>query len=210
MSNLRKNIAVLISGRGSNMQSIVRACDRGEIPAEVCLVVSNQAEAAGLSWARDHGIATESVSHRDHPDRESHDRAVVYHLRAREVEWVCLAGYMRLLSPWFVGEFENRILNIHPSLLPSFPGLHAQRQALEHGVRWTGCTVHLVDAKLDHGPIVAQTAVPVHKGDSLEELEQRILQQEHETYTRALAQVLNNPWRLSKRRVVFTNPREQP
>jgi phosphoribosylglycinamide formyltransferase-1 len=206
MDDERIPLAVLISGRGSNMQAIVGACRRGEIPARVVLVLSNRADSAGIAWAAEHGIETRVVSHRGFADRESHDRAVVAHLRGCGARWICLAGYMRLLSPWFVDEYENRILNIHPSLLPSFPGLHAQKQAFEHGVRWSGCTVHLVDAKLDHGPIVAQTAVPVEDGDGVEDLEGRILAQEHATYVRALSDLLTRSWELDGRRVVFAAP----
>jgi len=188
------------------MQAIVRACDRGEVAGTVCIVVSNREDAVGLEWARGRGIETRVEPHAVHSGRESHDRAVVSHLRQAGAEWVCLAGYMRLLSPWFVREFPNRILNIHPSLLPAFPGLNAQKQALEYGVRWTGCTVHLVDSKLDHGPIVAQTAVPVEEGDDVQSLEARILAEEHRTYVRALSDIVTRPWRLDGRRVEFQSP----
>ena len=185
------------------MRAIVGACESGEIPAEVALVVSNKAGAAGLEWARQHGLATAVLAHRDYASREGHDRAVVRSLREAGVDWVCLAGYMRLLSPWFVAEYEHRILNIHPSLLPAFPGLDAQAQALEHGVEVTGCTVHLVDAQLDHGPIVHQRAVAVRPEDDVEELAGRILEQEHLAYAEALRRLLTTSWRLAGRRVVF-------
>lgn len=187
------------------MRSIVAACERGEVPAEVALVVSNRASAPGIAWAREHGLATAVLSHRDSPSREAHDRAVVAALREAGVQWVCLAGYMRLLSPAFVESYPERILNIHPSLLPAFPGLDAQRQAWEYGVRVSGCTVHLVDAELDHGPIVVQRTVPVLDSDDADTLAARILEQEHRAYPEALRRLLTEPWTLSGRRVVFSS-----
>jgi len=198
-------IGVLISGRGSNLRAIVDACRRGEVPGEVVLVVSNRAEAPGVAWARERGIPTAVLPHREYPDREAHDRAVVARLRTAGVEWVCLAGYMRLLSPWFVREYRHRILNIHPSLLPAFPGLDAQRQAWEWGVKVAGCTVHLVDEELDHGPIVVQRAVPVLPDDTPETLAARILEQEHLAYPEALRVLLAGRWRLEGRRLVIEN-----
>jgi len=195
-------LGILISGTGSNMKSIVAACEAGEVPAEVAVVVSNREEAPGLQWAAEHGLATAMFSHRDFKDREAHDRAVVERLREAEVEWVCLAGYMRLLSAYFVDAFRERILNIHPALLPSFPGLHGQRQALEYGVKVAGCTVHFVDLELDHGPIVVQRAVEVLEGDDEDSLAQRILEQEHIAYPEALQFVLSERWRIETRRVV--------
>lgn len=199
-------LGVLISGRGSNLKSIVAACGSGEVPAEVVLVVSNSAEAAGLTWAAAQGIAAAVLPHREFADREAHDRAVIERLRDAGVEWVCLAGYMRLLSSMFVAAFPNRILNIHPALLPSFPGLHGQRQALEYGVKITGCTVHLVDLELDHGPIVVQRAVAVLDSDDEEALAARILEQEHLAYPEALRKLLTLPWQLRGRRVLFKAP----
>ena len=199
-------LGVLISGRGSNLKSIVAACGSGEVPAEVVLVVSNAAEAAGLTWAAEQGIAAAVLPHRKFADREAHDRAVIERLRDAGVEWVCLAGYMRLLSSMFVAAFPNRILNIHPALLPSFPGLHGQRQALEYGVKITGCTVHLVDLELDHGPIVVQRAVAVLDSDDEEALAARILEQEHLAYPEALRKLLTLPWELRGRRVLFKAP----
>ena len=157
----RSKIAILISGRGSNMQALVAACGDGRVPADVALVVSNKLTAPGVTWARERGLEVLVLSHRDHPDRLSHDRAVIAALAAAGVEWVCLAGYMRLLSAEFVAAYEDRIVNVHPSLLPAFPGLDAQAQALAHGVKVSGCTVHLVDRALDHGSIVGQAAVAV-------------------------------------------------
>jgi phosphoribosylglycinamide formyltransferase-1 len=199
-------LGVLISGRGSNMKSIVAACRSEEVPAEVVIVVSNSADAAGLTWAADQDIASAVLPHREFADREAHDRAVLERLRAANVEWICLAGYMRLLSRVLVDAFPNRILNIHPSLLPSFPGLHVQRQALEHGVKITGCTVHLVDLELDHGPIVVQRAVAVLDSDDEEALAARILEQEHLAYPEALRKLLTLRWQLSGRRVLFQVP----
>jgi phosphoribosylglycinamide formyltransferase-1 len=197
-------VGILISGRGSNMRSIVAACEAGAVPAEVALVVSNKASAAGIEWARDHGLATVVLSHKDFATREDHDRAIVDRLRAAGVEWVCLAGYMRLLSSWFVAEYEHRILNIHPSLLPAFPGLDAQTQAWQYGVKVSGCTVHLVDAKLDHGPIVLQRAVAVAEDDTADTLSARILEQEHVAYPEALRRLLSERWSFAGRRVAFS------
>ena len=196
-------LGILISGTGSNMKSIVAACECGEVPAEVAIVISNRADAPGIAWAAEHGLETAIVSHRDFADRESHDLAIVDRLRDDEVEWVCLAGYMRLLSAVFVDAFPNRILNIHPALLPSFPGLHGQRQAWEFGVKVSGCTVHLVDLELDHGPIVVQRTVPVLEGDDEDRLAARILEQEHMAYPEALEALLTRGWSLHGRRVVF-------
>jgi phosphoribosylglycinamide formyltransferase-1 len=196
-------IGILISGRGSNMMSIVAACRAGEVPAEVALVVSNKGTAPGIEWAAEQGLETAILSHKDYADREAHDSAVVERLRDAGVEWVCLAGYMRLLSGLFVEAYRNRILNIHPALLPSFPGLHGQRDALDWGVRVSGCTVHLVDEELDHGPIVVQRAVPVGDDDDEEALSARILEQEHQAYPEALRLLLTRRWRLDGRRLRF-------
>ena len=197
-------LGILISGRGSNMQSIVRACAAGKVPAEVAVVISNRADAAGLRWAADHGIPTAVLSHKDFDTREEHDGAIVNRLTEAGVEWVCLAGYMRLLSQAFIAAFPNRILNIHPSLLPSFPGLHGQRDAFEYGVAVSGCTVHIVDLQLDHGPIVVQRAVPVGGCSDADALAARILVEEHEAYPEALAKLLGETWSIEGRRVVFS------
>jgi phosphoribosylglycinamide formyltransferase-1 len=196
-------LGILISGTGSNMKSIVAACEAGEVPAEVAIVVSNRAEAPGIAWAREHGLETAVLSHRNFTDREAHDRAVVDRLQEIGANWVCLAGYMRLLSAVFVDAYPNRILNIHPALLPSFPGLHGQQQAWNYGVKVSGCTVHLVDLDLDHGPIVVQRSVPVLPEDDEDRLSARILEQEHIAYPEALNALLTKPWRLNGRRVVF-------
>ena len=197
-----KRIGILISGRGSNMSAIAEAVRDGRIPdAEVGLVISNIETAGGLARAREMGIPIFFHNHRG-CTREEHDRAMAAELHAQKVDLVCLAGYMRLLSPWFIREFEHRILNIHPSLLPAFPGLDAQRQALDYGVKFTGCTVHLVDEELDHGPIVKQSVVPVLTGDTVETLSGRILAEEHNAYTEAVALILRGNFRIEGRRVV--------
>jgi phosphoribosylglycinamide formyltransferase-1 len=195
-------LGILISGGGSNMKSIVAACEAGEVPGEVAVVISNRADAPGLAWAIEHGLAAALLPHSEFPDRETHDRAVVERLREAAVDWVCLAGYMRLLSAFFVDAFRHRILNIHPALLPSFPGLHGPRQAWEYGVKIAGCSVHFVDLELDHGPIVVQRPVPVLHDDDEDSLAARILEQEHVAYPEALRLVLGGSWRIDGRRVV--------
>ncbi len=198
----RPRIGVLISGRGSNLQSILNAIASGRLDAAIALVVSNRADVQGLQRARDAGIEAIHLSPRDHPDRDGYDRALAHLLRARGVELVCLAGFMRLVGQPLLDAFPNRILNIHPSLLPSFPGLDAQRQALEHGVRVTGATVHLVNGDLDAGPIVLQAAVPVLDDDSVETLAARVLVEEHRLYPEAIGLVLDGGWSLAGRRFV--------
>src|SRR6267143_2151854 len=190
--NKRARIAILISGRGSNMIALAEAVQDGRIPnAEISIVISDQPNAPGLVKAKKLGIETLIIERRGRP-RVEHDREVIASLQAREVDLVCLAGYMRVLSSEFIEAFRGRILNIHPSLLPSFPGLDAQKQALEHGVKWTGCTVHFVDETLDGGPIILQRAVPVHEDDTVETLSARILIEEHKLYPEAVALVLEH------------------
>jgi len=196
-------LGVLLSGRGSNFLALQAAISRGELPAEIALVVSNVAEAPGLARARELGLPVAALPHRGEPDRASHERRVLAALVEAQVEWVCLAGYMRLLSPAFVAAYPERMVNIHPSLLPAFPGLDAQRQALEHGVRVSGCTVHLVDAGLDSGPIVVQRAVPVREADTEETLAARILEAEHQAYPEALRRLLTESWEVRGRRLCF-------
>ncbi len=181
-----KGVGILISGRGSNMLAIAEACRSGEVPAEVRLVVSNVPGAPGLKRAADLGIETLVVDQRESRNREEHDHKVAAALRSRDVALVCLAGYMRLLSPAFIREFRGKILNIHPGLLPAFPGLHAQREAIDYGVRFAGATVHFVDEGLDTGPIVLQSVVPVHPDDTEETLSERILAEEHRIYPEAV------------------------
>ena len=196
-------IAVLLSGRGSNFVAIADACARGEVPAQIALVVSNRRDAAGLERARERGIATEAVPGKG-LSREEHERLVIAAVEGSGAEWVCLAGYMRLLSPAFIARFPQRILNIHPALLPAFPGLEAQHQAWEYGVKVSGCTVHLVDMGCDSGPIVLQRAVPVLDDDSADALAARILEQEHIAYAAALRALLTRAWRIEGRRVLFS------
>lgn len=198
-------IGILLSGRGSNFLSIHAAIERGEIPARIVLVASNLADAPGLEKARELGLPAVAIPHQGVPRRE-HDARMIAALRGAGAEWVCLAGYMRLLTPDFVAAFRRRILNIHPSLLPAFPGLDAQAQALAHGVKVSGCTVHLVDEGLDSGPIVAQRSVPVLDGDTPGTLAARILHEEHVAYPEALRRLLAEPWRVDGRRLVFAAP----
>ena len=180
--SLRLPIEVLISGGGTNLQAIIDAIESGYLPAEVRLVLSNRSDAYGLVRAKRHGIETTIVSHTDFDSREDFDQEMVSVLQDKGVALVVLAGFMRLLSPVFIRAFPQRILNIHPALLPTFPGLHAQRQALEHGVRIAGATVHIVDEEMDHGPIIMQAAVPVYPDDTEDSLSARILAQEHRIY----------------------------
>ncbi len=198
----RPQIAVLISGRGSNLQSIIDAIAHRRLDATIAVVVSSRSDAPGLARAREANIDAVSVDPRNYPDRDAFDRAIVDLLRARGVGLVCLAGFMRLVGPPMLEAFPNRIANIHPSLLPAFPGLDAQRQALTHGVRITGATVHLVTPDLDAGPIVAQSAVPVLDDDTVETLSARILVEEHRIYPEAIRTVLENRWHIDGRRFV--------
>jgi phosphoribosylglycinamide formyltransferase-1 len=193
-------VGILISGRGSNFEAIAGQVAAGSIPAEIAVVVSNRPEAPGLEIARRLGLKAVCVPSRG-LDREVYDRMLLEELRRREVDLVCLAGFMRLLSAAFIREFPNRILNIHPSLLPAFPGLDAQQQALEHGVKVTGCTVHFVDEYLDAGPIVLQRAVSVEDDDTVETLSARILAEEHRAYSDALRIVLSGRYSVEGRRV---------
>jgi phosphoribosylglycinamide formyltransferase-1 len=196
-----KKLGVLLSGRGSNFEAIAGNVAAGKIQAEIGIVISNKPNAQGLERARERGTPAECIPSRG-LEREEYDRQVVALLREKQVDVVCLAGFMRLLSAYFVEQFPNRILNIHPSLLPSFAGLEAQSQALEHGVRISGCTVHFVDARLDAGPIIVQAAVPVEDDDTDETLSARILKEEHRIYTQAINLVLSGKFRVEGRRVI--------
>lgn len=196
-----KRLGVLISGRGSNFEAIADSIAAGRLDAEIAVAVSNRAEARGLGIARERGIPAVAIPSKGLA-RDDYDRLLIAELRRCEVDLVCLAGFMRLLSPLFVREFPLRILNIHPSLLPAFPGLDAQHQAVEHGVRISGCTVHFVDEHLDHGPIILQTAVPVLDDDTGDALAARILVEEHRLYTEAIRVVLGGRYRIEGRRVV--------
>ena len=195
-------IGVLLSGRGSNFLALQAAIERGELPARIVTVVSNVADAPGIERARELDIPAEAIPHQGQP-RKDHEEKVLAALRRADVEWVCLAGYMRLLSPAFLAAFPQRILNIHPSLLPAFPGTGAQALALAHGVKVSGCTVHLVDEGLDSGPIVVQRTVPVLDRDDPRTLAARILEQEHIAYPEALRRLLAEPWRIEGRRLIF-------
>jgi len=200
-----KRIGVLLSGRGSNFEALADSVADGRIPgAEIAVVVSNHEGAPGIEKAKQRKIATRVIPSKG-LEREVYDRQVVAVLNEHKVDLVCLAGYMRLLSPFFVASFPNRILNIHPSLLPSFPGLESQRQALEYGVKFAGCTVHFVDENLDAGPIVMQATVPVRDDDTEATLSSRILAEEHRIYTEAVRVVLEGKYKIAGRRVVKTS-----
>ncbi len=197
-----KNLGILFSGRGSNFEMIAKNVASGKIPdARIAIVISNRADAGGLEIARRLGLETLVIPSKGKA-REEHDHEAVAALQQREVDLVCLAGYMRLLSPWFVRQFPHRVLNIHPSLLPAFPGLEAQEQAFAYGVKVTGCTVHFVDEELDHGPIIVQRAIPVLDGDDEKTLAARILEQEHIAYSEAINLVLNRECRILGRRFI--------
>lgn len=196
-------LGVLISGRGSNLQAIVDSITDGRLDARIAVVISNRADAAGLARARAAGIETLVMPHQGHADRADYDRALAAALESRGVQLVCLAGFMRLLGPAFLDRFPNAVLNIHPSLLPAFPGLDAQHQAFEHGVKVAGATVHFVTPELDAGPIVAQEAVPVLDDDTAEQLAARILEAEHRLYPAAIATLAGRAWYVEGRRVVL-------
>ncbi len=191
------------------MVSIIEAIQRGEIKADVALVISNEKDAVGLKKAQEMGIETTVIDHRDSPSREEHDRKMVQELRKRGVDLVCLAGYMRLLSPYFVQEFRNRIMNIHPALLPAFPGLNVQQKAVDYGVKFSGCTVHFVDEEVDHGPIVIQAVVPVSDNDTGETLAAKILDEEHRIYPEAVRLFFEGRLSIEGRRVL-SSKKSQP
>ena len=198
-------LGILISGRGSNMAAIVEAVQSGQIPdSEVAIVISDKASAAGLEKAKERGIETLAIARKGR-SREEHDTEIIAELEKRDVELVCLAGYMRLLSPGFIRQFHNRILNIHPSLLPSFRGLEAQQQAVDYGVKVSGCTVHFVDEDLDHGAIILQKAVEVLDTDTAEMLSARILEHEHALYVEAVKRIVEGNYKIVGRRVIFKN-----
>jgi phosphoribosylglycinamide formyltransferase 1 len=206
---MRKQIGVLLSGRGSNFEALADSGAAGRIPnAEIALVISNREGAPGIARAQARGIPARVIPSKG-LQREEYDRLVAASLLEKQVELVCLAGFMRLLSPYFVRTFKNRVLNIHPSLLPAFPGLESQRQALEHGAKFAGCTVHFVDENLDAGPIILQAAVPIADSDTVESLSERILREEHRIYSEAVRIVLEGRYRIEGRRVLFAAP-EQP
>lgn len=200
---MKRRIGVLLSGRGSNFEALADSVAAGRIPnAEISMVISNREGAPGIAKAQARGIEARAIPSSG-LEREAYDRLVVAALREKQAEWICMAGYMRMVSAFFISEFRNRILNIHPSLLPAFPGLEAQRQALEHGVKFTGCTVHFVDERLDAGPIILQAVVPVEDRDTPDTLSARILREEHRIYTEAVRIVLDGCYRVEGRRVLL-------
>jgi phosphoribosylglycinamide formyltransferase 1 len=200
---MKKRIGVLLSGRGSNFEALAESASAGRIPnAEIAVVISNQPDAIGLKKAEARGIPARMIPSKG-LQREAYDRQVATILQEHKVDLICLAGYMRLLSPYFVATFPQKVLNIHPSLLPSFPGLEAQKQALEHGVKFAGCTVHFVDENLDAGPIILQAAVPVLDEDDEHALSERILKEEHRIYSEAAKIVLAGKYRIEGRRVIL-------
>jgi phosphoribosylglycinamide formyltransferase 1 len=199
---MKKRIGVLLSGRGSNFEALAASVSAGHIPnSEIALVLSNREGAPGIDRAKSRGLATLVIPSKG-LEREAYDRQVVAALREANVDLICLAGYMRLLSPYFVAAFPERILNIHPSLLPSFPGLESQKQALEYGVKFAGCTVHFVDENLDAGPIIIQAVVPVEDADTEDTLSARILKEEHRIYCQAIKIVLEGNYKIAGRRVI--------
>jgi phosphoribosylglycinamide formyltransferase-1 len=197
-----KKLGILLSGRGSNFEAIARNVQAGKIPAEIGVVISNKEEAGGLAIARQIGLKAMCIPSKG-KEREAFERELVAALREHEVDLVCLAGFMRVLTPYFIREFRGRILNIHPALLPSFPGVEVQKQALDYGVKWTGCTVHFVDEGVDTGPVVCQAAVPVLDEDTPETLAARILKEEHRIYTEAICLVVEEKIRIEGRRVLL-------
>lgn len=199
-------LGVLISGSGTNLQAIIDAIEEKRLDAVIRVVISNREDAFGLARARKHNVPTEVVDHRRFPAREAYDQALVQILQARGVELVVLAGFMRLLSPLFVKSFSSRIMNIHPALLPAFPGLHVQRKAVEHGVRFSGCTVHFVNEECDEGPIIIQAVVPVFPSDTEQSLSARILEEEHRIYPRAIQLYSEGRLRMVGRKVLVDGP----
>ncbi len=197
-----KNLGILISGRGSNFEAIARNVQAGKIPAKIAVIISNREEAPGLERAQQMGLNARFIPSKG-KDREAYDREVVSALREFHVDLVCLAGFMRILSPYFIREYPGRILNIHPALLPAFPGSDAQKQALERGVKFSGCTVHLVDEGVDTGPIICQATVPVLDADTVESLSARILKEEHRVYSEAICLLLEDRVRIEGRRAVI-------
>ncbi len=208
-AEMKKRIAVLLSGRGSNFEALADSVAAGRIPnAEIAIVVSNRESAQGIEKARERGLETKVIASTG-LEREAYDKLVVAALKEGQVDLVCLAGYMRLLSPYFVAAFPKAILNIHPSLLPAFPGLESQKQALEHGAKFTGCTVHFVDEYLDAGPIVLQAVVPIEDVDTESTLSERILKEEHRIYSEAVRIVLEGRYHMDGRRVLMV-PENEP
>src|SRR5204863_10209908 len=196
-------LAILLSGRGSNFEAIHRAVEEGRLAAQIVIVISNRPDAPGIARAKELGLPTRVFDHRRYPTRAEHEEDVLRAIAEAEPDFIVLAGYMRLLSPAFVAAYPHRILNIHPSLLPAFPGVDAQAQAVRYGVKVSGCTVHFVDENLDAGPIIVQRTVPVRDDDTVETLSARILEQEHVAYVEALQKLASRRWRIDGRRVIF-------
>ncbi len=201
MGSKKFKLAVLVSGQGTNLQAIIDQIEQEVLSAEISLVVSNRKEAFALERAKIHGIESVFLDPKSYSGKEEFDRAMIDRLQAEAVDLICLAGYMRILGKTFINSFAGRIINIHPSLLPAFPGLHPQRQALEHGVKFSGCTVHFVDEGIDSGPIILQSVVPVYDADNEETLSRRILEQEHIIYPRAVQLMVDNRLIVSERKV---------
>jgi len=199
----RKRIAILLSGRGSNFEAIYRAIEEGKINAEIGVVISNKEDARGLLRAKEFGLETLFLNPKEFSSREEYDLKLAEEIEKRDIDLICLAGWMRILTPSFVQRFRNRIMNIHPSLLPSFPGLEAQKQALEYGVRYSGCTVHFVNEEVDAGPIILQAVVPVFQNDTVETLSERILKEEHRIYPTAIRLFVEGKLRIEGRRVII-------
>jgi len=208
-TQIMRNLGILLSGRGSNFEAIADNVASGKLDATIAVVISNKADSPGIESARRRGLQALVIPSKGMP-REEHDRLIVAALEEHKVDLVCLAGYMRLLSPWFISRFPNRILNIHPSLLPAFPGLDAQKQAVDYGVKVSGCTVHFVDADLDHGAIILQKSVPVLDTDDDHTLAARILEQEHIAYSEAIRIVLEGRYRIIGRRVILNHEAPAP
>jgi len=198
-------VGILISGRGSNMRALVEAAEADDYPAEIALIISNNSDAGGLDFAAEKGILSQVIDHRDFDRREDFDAAIDEALRAANVQIVCLAGFMRIVSKWFVDRWRDRLINIHPSLLPAFKGLHIHERVLEKGVKMTGCTVHFVRPEMDEGPIIAQAAVAVHEEDKPDDLAKRVLMAEHALYPKALALVASGNARVTHERVKISN-----
>ncbi len=197
-------LGVLASGQGTNLQSIINACERKEINAEITIVISDQPQAMALQRAKKHSIPTAIHERKRYKTKKEFERAIAEDIEKAQVNLICLAGFMRIISPDFINTFKNKIINIHPSLLPSFPGLEAQKQALEYGVKFTGCTVHFVDELTDHGPIILQAAVPVMKNDTLSSLKERILKEEHKIYPKAIQLITEGKTHILDRRVIIS------
>ncbi len=201
----KKRIAILLSGRGSNFEAIYKTINEGKIDAEIGVVISNKEDAKGLLRAREFGLETLFLNPKLFSSREEYDLKLAEEIEKRDIDLICLAGWMRILTPPFVQNFRNRIMNIHPALLPSFPGLEAQRQALEYGVRYSGCTVHFVNEEVDAGPIILQAVVPVFQNDTVETLSERILKEEHRIYPEAVKLFVEGKLRIEGRRVIITD-----